>query len=82
MKKLFKYIPKSDKLQHYFLGSLLFLLFSIFVGNLYALLINLLIAIGWEVWQRLNGGNNTAKETALDVAFSLLAGVLICIINL
>lgn len=81
MKKLFKLIPETDKLQHYFLGSLLFLVFSIFVGNLYALLINLLIAIGWEVWQKYKGGNNTSKETALDIAFSVLAGLLICIIN-
>lgn len=81
MKKLFKYIPETDKLQHYFFGSIIFLFFSMFVSNLYALLINLIIAIGWEVWQKYNGGTNSNKEMTLDIAFSVLAGILICIIK-
>lgn len=79
VKKLSKLLPANDKLEHYFLGSIIFFSFSIIVNNLLALIINLVIAVAWEVWQKYNGGTNTIKEMTLDIIFSILTGLLVLI---
>lgn len=79
VKKLSKLLPANDKLKHYFLGSIIFFSFSIIVNNLLALIINLVIAVAWEIWQKYNGGTNTIKEMTLDIIFSILTGLLVLI---
>ena len=77
LKRLNIHLPKHDKLKHYFVGSLIFLALSVLFSNLIALLLTAIVAIGWEFWQKKQGGKNTKKEMILDVCFSVLLAIII-----
>ena len=81
-KWLIKLLPTNDKLKHYFIGSIIFLTLSTKLIYLYALLINLIIVILWEILQKSKGGTNTFKEMTLDIFFGMLTGLIIYIISI
>lgn len=71
-----KYLPKEDKLQHYFVGSLIFIAFSIIVPNWFAVLMTTFFAVAWELYRQYFKGY---KFDVLDVVYSILLGVLITV---
>ena len=83
MKVLYKLIPLKDKLRHFYVGTLIFLIFSIVFAFYASLILVFIGAVSWEVYHKITRGRNDLKEMARDVFFSCLSGLiftLLCLI--
>ena len=75
--ELTKKVLQHDKLMHYFIGSLFYLLMKVFYTQFESFVITLIFAIIWEFvrWKRnqsINKPINRFSEMALDVFYSML----------
>lgn len=75
-------LPAHDKLKHFFLGTLIFINASIILIDVYALAVVFTIASLKEVYDAYRSSNNSLKEHALDLFYSVISGLLITIVNL
>lgn len=74
-------LPPHDKLKHFFVGTLIFVALSIFVIDLYALATVFTLASLKEVYDAYISSNNTLKEHALDLFYSVIVAFLITVLN-
>lgn len=63
-----------DKLKHFFLGFLIFLIVSLIFGNWVAISVVTLVAIAKEVYDKKSG---TGQFEWLDMVYTICPGVLI-----
>ena len=75
MKYLENLIPKQDKLKHFYVFTLLYILLSTYLNPLKSLLLTFIAALITEIVQKITGGKNTIKENALDIFFSVLGAL-------
>ena len=68
-------IPKIDKLKHFYLWSIGLAILLVFIPNIYAYIICVATAYGWELYQKTT---KTGKYELKDVFFG---GVLPCILH-
>lgn len=69
-------VPVEDKLRHFYVFSLIYLGTVDYLTALWSLTLITILAISVEIIQRVRGGRNTLKENLLDIAFSILGGLL------
>ena len=75
MKYLEKIIPTHDKLKHFYVFTLGYILLNSNFNPLQSLGLTFIAAIITEVVQRLTKGKNTLKENTLDIFFSVLGAL-------
>ena len=83
MKYINKIIPSHDKIKHFYLGTLAFLLLSIVFSFYISLVLVFIGAVNWEVYHKINKGRNDLREMTKDVFFTCLSGLiftLLCLI--
>ena len=83
MKYLEKIIPIKDKLKHFYIGTLAFLILSIVFAFYASLILVFIGAVSWEIYHKITKGRNDLKEMAKDVFFTCLSGLiftLLCLI--
>ena len=82
---ILKNTPYCDKLRHNFIGTLAYIL-TLFLSLKFGLkpwhasAITLVGTIVWEYLQKVNGGENSLKEQALDIFWGNINSILITII--
>jgi len=69
-----------DKLKHLTIGTFAFIALDLFISQITALSIILVVLFLWEVMQRVNGGKNDLKEIALDYLYGVILPIFITII--
>ena len=77
MKDIINYILRTDRLKHFFLGTLIFIFCTIFWSNLISLGIVTVVAVGKELYDKYY------KKTVfdwIDALYTILTGILITII--
>ena len=82
MRLLNQLLPMHDKLKHFYLGTLVFLILSIVFAFYMSLILVFIGAVGWEVYHKITKGRNDLKEMAKDVFFTCLSGLLFTLLCL
>ena len=77
MKYLEKLIPAQDKLKHFYIGALAFVLLNSFLDTILTFFLVLFGAVVIEMRDRLKNKNVQLKEQLLDVFFSMLLGIIV-----
>lgn len=74
MKEIITYLinPPTDKLKHFFVGTLLFLLFNIFFEDIDSAIAVITLAIGWELYRK---WKYNIQIDLLDIAFSIVVPI-------
>ena len=78
--KLLNKLLSHDKLKHLTIGTFSFIALDLYLSQITALSIILVVLFIWEVMQRVNGGKNDLKEIALDYLYGVILPILITII--